>query len=73
MSMWNRTSPRPCDDADAGDALLTLASAVALGSLLLLAWRSCSGTHRRRQASRPTRTPAQEHTWEGEGGRPLDD
>lgn len=64
----------PCHDADAArdNTLLRAAGALALGTLLVMAWRACHGTHRRRRASRPAGAPAAEHTWEGEGGRPLD-
>lgn len=59
------------NDSEAGAALLHVAEAVVLGSLLALAWRACRAKHGHRHACRSVRAPAAVHTWEGEGGRPL--
>lgn len=61
------------DDGDtaAGLSLTRLLDALALGAVLVLAWRACRGKHRHRRSTRSVRAPAAVHTWEGEGGRPL--
>ncbi len=53
------------------NALLHLAEAVALGALVTLVWQACCSKHRHRRDARCVRKPEAEHTWEGEGGRPL--
>lgn len=62
-------------DTDCGEAprlsLSRLLDALALGAVLALAWRACSGHHHQRRSARSARAPAPVHTWEGEGGRPL--
>lgn len=56
-------SPRP--------ASVRFAELLALGALLAIAWRTCGASHRHRRLSRSACAPAEVHTWEGEGGRPL--
>jgi hypothetical protein len=59
------------DDTRSGLSLTRLLDALALGTVLMLAWRACHGHHHRRRTTRSARAPAAVHTWEGEGGRPL--
>ncbi len=62
-----------CDDRETvdGAALLRLIDALALGTVVALAWRTCQRKHHHRRNTSSARAPAPVHTWEGEGGRPL--
>lgn len=74
--MWNDLFPPPDRDDDAGtgeSGLLRALNVLALGTVLVLAWRACSTRHRHRRTARSARTPAPVQTWESEGGRPLPD
>lgn len=59
------------DDTRAGLSLTRLLDALALGTVLMLAWRACRGRHQHRRSTRSARAPTAVHTWESEGGRPL--
>lgn len=52
-----------------GKLLMTL----ALGLLLAASWRCTSATHSRRSGSQQAKLPRRLQTWEGEGGRPVDE
>lgn len=73
MSSPFNSSQRGNDDREVVDsvALLRLIDALALGTIVALAWRACRRKHRHRRATSSACTPAPVHTWEGEGGRPL--
>jgi len=66
---------KPLHDAEGGDtgflSLTRLLDALALGTVLALAWRACHGKHHHCRHTRSARPPAAVNTWEGEGGRPL--
>ncbi|WP_457391680.1 hypothetical protein [Roseateles sp. P5_E1] len=59
-----------CHDP-AGLSLTRLLDALALGAVLVLAWRACHGHHHRRRRAHSARAPVAVQTWEGEGGRPT--
>jgi hypothetical protein len=59
-----------CRDT-AGHSLTRLLDALALGAVLVLAWRTCHGHHHRRRSAHSARAPVAVQTWEGEGGRPT--
>lgn len=58
-------------EEDRGLSLTRVLDALALVTVLTLAWRACRGRHCRRRDTRSARAPSDVHTWEGEGGRPL--
>ena len=61
-----------CDDERAADRSFgRLLDAVALGAVLVLAWRACHGRHHHRRRGRSACAPADVEAWEAEGGRPL--
>jgi uncharacterized protein HemX len=53
----------------AGRGAVTLALALALGTLLLGGWTCVNRTHQRRRQARAAALPKPLQTWEGEGGR----